>query len=183
MSIRTRPLTYDDLVQMPEDGNRYEIIGGELVVTPAPIPVHQRVLKPVFRLIDGFVEARGLGEVFFAPLDVQLGEHDIVEPDLIFIARERLGIVERTRVIGVPDLLVEILSPSTRTRDEALKARLYAEAGVREYWIADPDERTLRVYALEGGRYVPIPPDPEGVCSRVLPGLVVDAAALFVDVS
>ncbi len=97
MSIPTRPLTYDDLVQMPEDGNRYEIIGGELVVIPAPIPVHQRVLKPVFRLIDGFVEARGLGEVFFAPLDVQLGEHDIVEPDLIFIARERLGIMERTR--------------------------------------------------------------------------------------
>ena len=152
MSILTRPLTYDDLVQMPEDGNRYEIIGGELVVSPAPIPLHQRVSKRAFLLLHGFVEAQGLGEVFFAPLDVQLGEHDIVEPDLVFIARERLGIVERTRVIGVPDLLVEILSPSTRARDEVLKARLYAEAGVREYWIVDPDERTLRLYAPEGGQ-------------------------------
>lgn len=181
MSILTRPLTYDDLVQMPQDGNRYEIIGGELVVIQAPIPVHQRVSKRVFLVLDEFVEARGLGEVFFAPLDVQLGEHDIVEPDLVFIAGEHLDIVERTRVIGVPDLLVEILSPSTRARDEVLKAQLYAGAGGREYWIADPDERTLRIYALEGGRYVLIQPNPEGVPSRVLPGLVVDTATLFAD--
>ncbi len=183
MSILTRPLTYDDLVQVPEDGNRYEIIGGELVVAPAPIPLHQRVSKRAFLLLDGFVETRGLGEVFYAPLDVQLGDHDIVEPDLVFIARERLAIVERTRVIGVPDLLVEILSPLTRIRDEALKARLYAEAGVAEYWIVDPDERTLRVFVLEDERYALLPPEPNGVHSRVLPGLVVDVAALFEDLA
>lgn len=181
MSIVTRPLTYDDLCQMPNDGNRYEVIEGELVVNPAPAKKHQKV---AVRLFDLFYdqEKAGLGEAYFAPVDVRLDANGIVQPDILFIRRDRLGIYgDGGLVDGSPDLVVEILSPSTRAYDLAQKARLYARGGVPEYWVADPDEPSLTVYALRAGRYEPLAAEAGTARSVVLPGPIVDLAAFFAD--
>ena len=179
MSVATRPLTYDDLLDTPDDGNRYEIIGGELVVSPAPTPKHQLVLYRISRVVGDIVERDTLGQVFFAPLDVRFHPHDIVEPDLLFIRRERLHLIQSKLVEGAPDLVVEVLSPSSRTRDRVRKMALYAGSGVEEYWIADPDHKTLTVYALVNGTYQPVEAINDVVSSTVLPGLHVEISDLF----
>ena len=181
MSILARPLTYEDLAQMPADGNRYEVIDGELFVTAAPLKKHQKLSARLFDLFYDQQKA-GLGEAYFAPVDVRLSPHDIVQPDLIFIRRDRLDIYLPIGIVeGPPDLVVEILSPSTRSTDQVRKAAMYARGGVPEYWIADPDAPSLTVYALRDGQYQPVPAEPGTARSLVLPGLVVDLGALFVD--
>ena len=181
MIATLRPLTYDDLLQMPDDGQRYEIIDGELIVTPSPTANHQRVLVQLIRLLDAFVLEHGGGELFVAPFDIQLGYHDIVEPDLLFIASEQGRVPgEHHKFEGSPDLVVEIISPSSRQTDRVKKMALYARSGVQEYWIADPVERTLVVNVLEGQTYRPAPPNAEGwLASRVLPGLRLDPTTIF----
>ncbi len=179
MSIATRPLTYEDLLETPDDGNRYEIIGGELIASPAPTPKHQRIAARLFRLIDRHVQEADAGEIFFAPLDVRFDPHDIVEPDLLFIRRDRLGIIEEKLIEGPPDLVVEVLSPSTRGRDQVRKIALYAIAGVPEYWLADPDNVDLSIYTLDHGQYQRQEPSGGSVRSKVIPELVVDIARLF----
>lgn len=181
MSVAIRPLTYEDLIQIPEDGKRYEIIGGELVVSAAPMKKHQKLSK---RLADILYEREkaGVGEMYYAPVDVRLATNGIVQPDLLFIKQARLGIYHASGLVeGVPDLVVEILSPSTRGVDLVRKAALYAREGVPEYWVADPDAAALTVYTLRDGQYEPVPAEPGTARSGVLPGLVVDLAALFAD--
>src|SRR3712207_6353337 len=121
MSIATRPLVHEDLLQTPDDGNRYEIIAGELVVSPAPVPIHQEVAGTLFRWFGDAVRGKGLDKVYFAPVDVRLSKHNVVEPDLVFVSRERRHIVGPKLIDGAPDLLVEILSPSTLNRDREAK--------------------------------------------------------------
>jgi Uma2 family endonuclease len=181
MIATLRPLTYDDLLEIPDDGKRYEIIGGELVVTPSPTANHQRVLFQLIRLLDAFVLEHGGGELFFAPFDVQLGYYDIVEPDLVFIATEQGRVPgEHHKFEGSPVLVVEVISPSSRQTDHVRKMALYARSGVLEYWIADPEQRTLVVNLLEDQTYVPVSPDAGGAfTSHVLPGLRVDPATIF----
>ncbi len=180
MSIMTRPLTYDDLCQIPDDGHRYEIIDGELLVSPSPARRHQKVAGRLHLLIGNLIEANGAGEVYFAPVDVRLTPHDVVQPDLLFIRADRRGIYQASGVVeGPPDLVVEILSPATRTVDQVRKAALYARAGVPEYWIVDPDGEELVPQRLVDGQYERISPV-EGVFhSGVVPGLAVDALTLF----
>jgi Uma2 family endonuclease len=134
MMISTpRPLTYDDLVEKPDDGQRYEIIDGELIVSPAPIANHQRVLKRLVRVFDDFANETGRGEVFFAPFDVQLGYHDIVEPDLVFIATEQGRVPgQHNKFEGSPVLVVEVISSPSRLTDRVRKMALYARSGVPE---------------------------------------------------
>jgi len=181
MSLLTRPLTYADVQAMPPDGNRYEIIDEELVVSATPNKKHARWSGILFDLLRGREKA-GFGEAYHAPVDVRLfagRDTPIVQPDLLFIRHERLHIFGPDLVEGAPDLVVEILSPSTRTLDLTRKAQLYAEAGVPEYWVADQDEPSLRIYALRGGRYEEVAAEGERVASTVVPGLVVDLGALF----
>jgi Uma2 family endonuclease len=181
MIATLRPLTYDDLQSMPDDGQRYEIIGGELIVTPAPSWNHQRVLGEIYRLVDDFARETGKGKLVFAPFDVILGPHDIVEPDLVFIASEQGHYPgDHNSFEGAPALVVEVISPSSRQSDHVKKMILYARAGVLEYWIADPGQRTLVINVLQGKTYVPIQPDDAGfLSSRALPGLRVDPAIIF----
>ena len=179
MSVATRPLTYDDLLDTPDDGNRYEIIGGELVVSPSPSFRHQMVSAALFRVIDRTVQAEGLGVLIYAPMDVRFHQHDIVEPDILFIRKERVGIIEQNLIEGAPDLVVEVLSPSSRHRDQVPKMAVYARAGVEEYWIADPEQRTLTIYALVNGTYQAVDAPGNVVSSRVLPGLRVEIDTLF----
>lgn len=181
MSVLTRPLTYDDLVQMPADGNRYEIIDGKLFVTASPMKKHQQLSKRLFLVLHDQQEA-GLGEVYFAPVDVRLATNGIVQPDLLFIRRDRLHIYLPSGLVkGAPDRVVEILSPTTRSVDLTRKADLYAREGVPGYWIADPDTTALTVYALRDGAYEPVATEPGTVRSLVLPELVVDRDVLFAD--
>jgi Uma2 family endonuclease len=138
-------LTYADLEAMPDDGLRHELLGGELLVSPAPVIRHQRVLRHLFQALNGFVNQHGLGEVFFAPVDVHFSPHDVLEPDLLFVRTARLGIVEEKLVRGAPDLVAEVLSPFNRAVDLGAKSRAYRRFGVGEYWIVDPAAETVEV--------------------------------------
>jgi Uma2 family endonuclease len=142
-------LTYDDFLRFPDDGRRHELIDGEHFVTPSPITRHQRISRRLLVAIDLHLAAHPAGEVFCAPVDVIFSNHDIVEPDLLFVSNGRREIV-RDRVFGAPDLVVEILSPSTRRTDETAKRRLYDRFDVREYWLVDPDANVVTIYRRAG---------------------------------
>jgi Uma2 family endonuclease len=146
-------LTYDDLRQMPEDGRRYEIMEGVLQVSPSPGTAHQRATTRLAWFLHGHTSERGLGEVFVAPCDVVLSQTSVVEPDLLFVAVGGRAIIRPAYVEGPPDLVVEVLSPSTAARDLGAKRQLYATFGVPFYWIVDPITRTIAAHALQDGEY------------------------------
>ena len=154
-SIRTAPpkLGYLEYCCFPDDGWRHEIVDGDHVMTPAPSTTHQTVSKRLQYQLYSQVELGGLGLVFNAPVDVQLTDHDIVQPDLVVVLAEHSKRITLTKLNGPPDLIVEILSPSTASTDLTLKNQLYERAGVPEYWIADPDTKTIDQYILQGDRY------------------------------
>lgn len=141
-------LTYQDYVLLPDDGKRYEILDGDLYVTPSPTARHQKVSMNLTLALARHVRDNGLGEVFFAPLDVILADDSIAQPDILFVSNERLPIV-RDWVHGAPDLVIEILSPGTRDRDRTLKRHLYARHGVRELWLVDPEAKSVEVHSLD----------------------------------
>lgn len=174
-----RPLTYDDLLATPEDGQRYEIIGGELFVSASPAIRHQRSNRVLLRDVDDFVVAGDLGEVFYPPVDVRLSPHNFVVPDLVFVSKARAHIVREGLIDGAPDLIVEIISLSSTRRDRVTKPALYAMAGVREYWIVDPESRTVDVFRLQDGRYERIPVLNGVARSEVLAGFEIEVARLF----
>jgi Uma2 family endonuclease len=141
-------LTYADLESLPNDGKRYEIIAGRLFVNGSPSTYHQRVSRRLQHQLYTQIELAGHGEVFDAPMDVVLDAHDVVEPDLIVILRAQLAIITPENIQGVPALLVEILSPSTRAVDRGDKHRLYERSGVPEYWVVDPEARAVDRFVL-----------------------------------
>lgn len=183
MNALQRPLTYDDLLEMPDDGLRRELLGGELIVTPAPSPGHQRILRSLFLAVNQHVVGHGLGEVFFAPVDVRLGRFNIVQPDMIFLASARPRVPDAQQAIdGAPDLVVEVISPSSAGIDRVRKMALYADSGIAEYWIADPAARSIVCYSLVDGEYREIVPDATGaIASRVLPGLLMNPGDILVE--
>jgi len=140
-------LDYDDLLDTPDDGLRYEILDGDLYVTPSPRPRHQRVSKRLQRQLEEYFEGRDIGEVFNAPVDVILGRHDVVVPDLLVVT-EASQVTERA-IEGSPALIIEILSPSTTNRDRTLKSRRYAEKRVPHYWIVDSARKSIECYRLK----------------------------------
>jgi Uma2 family endonuclease len=145
--------TYADYCVLPQDFNRHEIIEGDHVVTPSPTTRHQRVLARLTSLLIVHVEARGLGVVLAAPMDVLLAPTSVVQPDLLFISKERLGIITEANIQGSPDLVVEVLSPSTAAIDRGGKMALYARYGVPHYWILDARHLTLETYEIREGEY------------------------------
>lgn len=144
--------TYAEYSRLGEE-QRYEILNGELLMAPSPDTWHQNWVGSLFRIVDTYVRQRNLGKVFLAPLDVVLDPENTVQPDLIFIGSEKLEIVQRPAVFGVPDLLIEIVSPSSVRRDRYQKKELYARFGVKEYWIGDPANRSLEILTLKSGQY------------------------------
>jgi Uma2 family endonuclease len=138
-------LTYEDYLRIPDDGKRHEILDGEHFVTAAPFIRHQRIVRRLASRLDRFLSEHPLGEYFFAPTDVVLSRHDVVQPDLIFISNERASIVEEKNVQGAPDLVIEVLSKGSRRLDEVLKRQAYERFGAREYWIFDPIRKTTKV--------------------------------------
>ncbi len=145
------PLTYEDYVELPDDGKQYEILDGELFVSPAPVPRHQRVSRNLQWILEGHLRSRRSGELLNAPIDLILAQTTIAQPDLLFVRAGREAIVTERAVEGPPDLVVEILSPNTTRKDRTTKAMLYARYRVSHYWILDPAERIFEGYTLEDG--------------------------------
>ncbi len=142
-------LTYDDLLLLPEDGLRHELIDGEHYVSPSPNVRHQRIAGRLFLALGSWLEEHPVGEVFIAALDVVFDPHNVVVPDVLFVSATRPELVVERHVRGA-DLVIEVLSPSSHRRDETLKRGLYEREGVKEYWIVDPEHDRIRVFVREG---------------------------------
>lgn len=174
-----RKLDYSDIAAAPNDGKRYELVQGELLVNPAPSPTHQRISRRLVRQLEDYFHGRALGEVFYAPLDVILTRHDVFEPDLLVVADP--SHISKRGIEKPPLLVVEILSPSTRKVDRGIKRRRYAELGVQHYWMVDPDERRVECFRLAAGVFVPVIDAKEDttLAHPDWEGLVVDLSALW----
>jgi len=147
------PLTYRDYCELPDDGTRYEIIEGELFMTPSPSYTHQKVSRNIQFILMKYLEIKKTGEILSAPFDVILEDTTVVQPDLIYISSLHRDRLTEKGITGPPDLIVEILSPSTSSRDRILKNRSYAKLGVPWYWIVDPSEKKIDEFHLEDGLY------------------------------
>ena len=145
--------TYADYAALPDDGNRYEIIAGVLYMTPAPGTGHQSISARVVTFLVTHVEFAGLGRVFAAPVDVELAPDTVVQPDIVVVLSANLHRITPSRIIGAPDLVVEILSPGTAGYDRREKQDAYARSGVGEYWIVDPGAQTVELLTLNKGGY------------------------------
>lgn len=176
-----RPLTHRDLDDTPEDGNRYEVIDGELYVSPFPTTAHQRAQTRLLVALSNHVSAHALGEVFTAGLKVVLDTPTGVGPDIVFITRAHLDQVQRDGFYGSPELLVEVVS-SKPGLDRIVKFRKYAEAAVPHYWIVDPERRTVQAFALDESKKYRLDvelKDNDLFKPTLFPGLTIDLRDLW----
>ncbi len=150
--IEKKKYTYDDYLKTPDD-KRYELIEGELYMTPSPITNHQRISGRIEFELRKFVVENDCGEVFYAPYDVYFDDENVVQPDILFISKDRLNIIGEKNLQGAPDLVIEILSESNAYRDLIQKKKLYARFGVKEYWIVVPGEKTIDIHILKDKTY------------------------------
>lgn len=181
----TRHWTAADYFEL-ETEDRYEVMRGELVMVPAPTSVHQRVITRLGTFIDMFVIENELGECFHTPIDVLLADDVVLQPDFVFVSAARLGeVVHQTSYIkGAPDLVVEVLSPSTARRDRLVKREIYAEAGVRWYLLVDADQHLIEVFELsDRGQYLAVGGAADGDFLELgaFPGLRVDLSKVWPD--
>lgn len=181
--IPSGKLTYEDYVDLPDDGRRYEILDGELEVSPAPTPRHQGVSGNLFFILHGHVQERELGRVYHAPIDVILARTTVVQPDLTYIAKSREPIITERAIEGPPDLVIEILSSSSVRRDRGKKVTLYARFGIRHYWVVDPRARLLDFYEVGERRKYRLVARHEGaarVRAALFPDLEIDLSRVWV---
>ena len=174
-------LTYDDYCELPNDRNRYEILDGELSVTPAPTTKHQITLGNLYRIVSIHVFANHTGRLLLAPTDVILAATTVVQPDLVFVSNDRSQVVTPRGVEGAPSLVVEILSPTTHHNDRVTKAQLYARYQIPHYWLVDPDQQTLEAYDLAKDHYnlVTSARDAEVFTPSLFPGLSIQLSDLW----
>ena len=151
----TLPMTYHEYALLPQDRNRYEVIEGELYMTPSPSLAHQNVVTELGSMLLQHVSTHRLGKVYVAPLDVVLTETNVLQPDILFLRAGRVPPRDAKNVTVAPDLVVEVVSPASVEQDREIKMQVYARHGVPHYWIVDPDARTLEMYTLSGGAYGP----------------------------
>ena len=176
-----RRWTYAEFARLPSEGtSRYEVIDGELVVTPAPGLRHQGIVTDLVTFLNTFVREHDLGRVFASPVDVLFGEGDYLEPDIVFVRKGRFDILSDRGVEGPPDLVVEVISPASADRDRGIKLERYRHFGVAEYWVVDPDMRVVEVWALADGATEPLVFGPADVLRWIPldggPALEVDVA-------
>ncbi|MGE3799544.1 MAG: Uma2 family endonuclease [Candidatus Kapaibacterium sp.] len=164
--------TYADYAQIDDDLRR-ELIHGELLMAPAPGTFHQSLATKLTMRIAWHVEKKNLGVVFAAPTDVILSQENTVQPDILFISKDRKDVIQPHAIVGSPDLIVEIISPGSIERDRYVKRDLYEQAGVREYWMVDPANRSVEVLVIEEGEYrlASFASQGERVVSTVVEGL------------
>lgn len=178
--VTQKKYTYTDYLQM-EDEKRYEIYEGELVMVPAPNTGHQKISWEIEFIMGKFVKENNLGTILDAPTDVVLAEDVVLQPDILFISKEREDIIKPPAVMGPPDLVVEIASPSTSFYDTVKKRDLYQRFGVREFWLVFPEEKAIEVMTLKEGVYVEFASAKGSgkVKSQVLTGLEADLMEIF----
>jgi len=174
--------TYEDYAALPDDGRRYEIVNGVLVMAPAPSPEHQSITVRIAYYLFPHIDLAGIGKLFTAPIDVDLGPKNVYQPDLVVVLNTHLDRVAEKKIIGAPDLVVEVASPSTAAYDRLTKYDVYARAGVTEYWIVKPTRRTVEVLVLEHGEYrsLGVFSEQATLPSRVIPGLSAHVEQFFV---
>jgi len=174
--------TYDDYAALPDDENRYEIVNGVLIMAPTPTPEHQDIVGEIFSALRTHIKLAGLGRVFMAPIDVDLGPKNVYQPDLVVILNAHLDRVTEKKIIGAPDLVVEVASPSTAAYDRLTKYEKYAQAGIPEYWIVKAKPRTVEVLVLQNNEYrsLGIFKGHQTLSSKIVPDLSVRVAQFFV---
>jgi len=179
--VEKRKYTYEDYLKTPDEV-RYELIEGELIMTPSPATRHQWISIRLTSEIFKYVMENNLGEVFAAPYDVVFDNYNIVQPDILFISKERLNIIGEKNVQGAPDFVIEILSESTAYRDAIQKKKLYAKFGVKEYWIVAPDDKLVEIYYLrDKGEYQLLKTYLENdiIESQIIRGLKIELKRVF----
>ncbi len=185
MAARTQEVlkfTTADYENLPSDGKQYQIVEGELFMTPAPFTKHQIVLRNIFRILDAYVREHDMGDVYFAPVDFVLSDINIVQPDLFFIKKERLSIIGEKNIQSAPDMAVEILSPHSEKLDRVHKKNLYEKFSVKEYWLVDTKEETVEIFYLTPAKTYAAPSlfkGSEKVKSRVFSGFRASAKNFF----
>jgi Uma2 family endonuclease len=175
------PITRHDYEEMPAGPPYYQVIEGDLVMSPSPNIYHQAIAGRIYSLLLRFLEKKPLGEVFVAPLDVFLGDINVYQPDVIFVSNQRRSILTERGLEGAPDLAVEVLSAGTARFDKGSKRKVYARTGVKELWLVDPEARLIHVYQLVKDAETPAATyDDQAVfASPLLPGLRLKAASIF----
>jgi Uma2 family endonuclease len=182
VTIIAPKLTYQDLRAMPDNGKRYELIDGEVYMTPSPNRRHQKIVGKLHVLLYAFVRDRDLGEIYLAPFDVVFDESNVVQPDLVFIRKERLSILKDAGVFGAPDLAIEVLSPGTEKFDRETKLQVYARAGVPELWYVDPATESVDILNLTDQRHYAMTAHLSGdatLASAALPGIPLTLRQIF----
>lgn len=181
-NISPLKFTYRDYCLLPDDGHRYEIINGELYNAPAPFVVHQQILANLNRQLDAYCRERRHGTLLFAPVDVVFSDVDVVQPDILWISRERTSILTKKNLQGAPDLVVEITSPGTKEKDENIKLKLYQKFGVKEFWLLDPERQVLSVFQRKGRmlKLIQKYSEIESFESPLFPGLRINLQEVFV---
>jgi Uma2 family endonuclease len=179
MVISTK-YTHADLLVMPDDGKRREIVDGELIVSRSPSLFHQRIVGCLYEAFRRYLARHPIGEIFLSPLDVIFDDLDVLEPDLIFVRSENRGILQDW-IRGVPDLPIEVLSPGSISMDRGPKLKAYARFGVPEYWIVDSEARAIEVYRQSNGGYemVSVFGERDSVTSSLLPGFSLPVTPVF----
>jgi Uma2 family endonuclease len=174
--------TYEDYAALPDDGQHYEIVNGVLIMAPAPTPEHQSIAVRIAYYLFPHIDLAGIGKLFTGPLDVDLGPKNVYQPDVVVVLNAHLDRIAAKKIIGAPDLVVEVASPSTAAYDRLTKYDTYACSGVAEYWIVKPTSRTVEVLVLENREYrsLGIFSEQQTLPSRILPGLLVRVEQFFV---
>jgi Uma2 family endonuclease len=169
--IQTPPRTILEVFESLPEGTLAEVIDNQLIMSPAPTPKHQLLVKRISFEMEKHVKANNLGEVLFAPVDVLLNDENVFQPDIVFIQKDRMFII-RDRIEGVPDLVVEVLSPGLEKLDTKNKKEAYEKSGVSEYWIVNPDKKTVIGYQLKENKYTEIPSE-TGIITSILLGTTI----------
>ena len=166
---------------LPDDGKRYEILEGELEMTPSPSTFHQKVSRNLEMIIWNYVIKHNLGEIYDAPLDVIFDQINVLQPDIIYISIERQELIKQKGIFGAPDLIIEIKSPGAPHVDTKRKKDIYERFGVREYWIVDAPDKKVEVYILKGGGYTlqGIYTDQDSINCKTIKGLSVNLTEVF----
>jgi Uma2 family endonuclease len=173
--------TYEDYLELPDDGKRYEIIDGELYMATAPSPNHQLIINNFLFALTFYLKSHPIGKVIPSPLEVFFSKTNLAQPDIVYIGNERLNIIKPEQVKGAPDLVIEVLSPSTEKRDRTVKLKMYAKFGVQEYWMAKEKTATVEIFRLQGGKLVPVAQlgKSDVLTSPLFPGLEIPLSEIF----
>jgi len=177
------PLTVRNYRLLPETGPRYQLIQGRFYMAPAPSRYHQEISRNLELILGNYLDENPIGKLYDAPFDVVLDEVNVFQPDILFVSRERYGILTDAGAEGAPDFIAEILSPRTAKLDLENKHLEYAQHGVRELWIIDPKVKKITVYHLDKDADAPVAvhgADARISC-RMFPGLEIDMAKVFAE--